>query len=100
MKKGDIVQWYIDIGLKNGIENNVPWIDDLFLDIVVLPSKEIFFLDEDELENAFRDSIISKEQYDLALKEASIIFEQLKQNEFRLLALADQQKKQLEKMLK
>lgn len=67
---------------------------------MVLPSKEIFFLDEDELENAFRDNIISKEQYDLALKEASIIFEQLKQNELRLLALADQQKKQLEKMLK
>lgn len=97
---GDIVQWYIDICLEHGTENNVPWMDDLFLDIVVLPSKEVFLLDEEELEDAYRDRTISKEQYDLAWKEASDILEQLKQDKFRLLALAEQQKKELEKKLK
>lgn len=97
---GDIVQWYIDICLEHGTENNVPWMDDLFLDIVVLPSKEVFLLDEDELEDAYRDRTISKELYDLAWKEASDILEQLKQDQFRLLALAEQQKKELEKKLK
>ncbi|WP_400242147.1 DUF402 domain-containing protein [Niallia sp. JL1B1071] len=97
---GDIVQWYIDICLENGIDNNAPWMDDLFLDIIVLPSKEVFLLDEDELEEALRERAISKEQYDLAWKEASDILEQLKQDQFRLLALAEQQKKELEKKLK
>lgn len=49
---GDIVQWYIDICLRNGVENNVPWMDDLFLDIVVLPNGEIIEKDADELEEA------------------------------------------------
>ncbi|WP_223829658.1 DUF402 domain-containing protein [Paenibacillus arenilitoris] len=39
--EGRIVQWYIDICQTIGLnEDNVPWIDDLFLDIVVLPSGE------------------------------------------------------------
>lgn len=99
-KDGDIVQWYIDICLEHGTEDNVPWMDDLFLDIVVLPTKEIYLLDEEELVNAYKDNYISNEQYDLAWKEASDILEQLKQDQFRLLALADQHKKQLEKKLK
>lgn len=97
---GVIVQWYIDICLENGIENNVPWMDDLFLDIVVLPSKEVFILDEDELEIAFRERAISKEQYNLAWKEASDIIEQLKLGEFRLLELAHKHMKQLKKVLR
>ncbi|MGN8842967.1 DUF402 domain-containing protein [Niallia sp. HCP3S3_B10] len=97
---GEIVQWYIDICLEHGTENNVPWMDDLFLDIVVLPSKEVLLLDEEELEDAYRNRTISKEQYDLAWKEASDILEQLKEDQFRLLALAEQQKKELEKKLK
>lgn len=41
-EKGQIVQWYIDICDTNGVsEDNVPWMDDLFLDIVVLPSGEV-----------------------------------------------------------
>jgi uncharacterized protein len=97
---GEIVQWYIDICLEQGTENNVPWMDDLFLDIAVLPSKEVFILDEDELEIAFRERAISKEQYDLAWKEASDIIEQLKLGEFRLLELAHKHMKQLKKLLR
>jgi predicted RNA-binding protein associated with RNAse of E/G family len=34
--KGEIVQWYIDICYMNGVSSdNVSWMDDLFLDIVV-----------------------------------------------------------------
>ncbi|MFF2755134.1 DUF402 domain-containing protein [Psychrobacillus sp. NPDC058041] len=51
-ENGEIVQWYIDICYQIGIEKDVPWWDDLFLDVVVLPSGEIIVLDEDELEDA------------------------------------------------
>ena len=60
---GNLVQWYIDICLENGVENGVPWVDDLYLDVVVLPSGEIIQLDEDELEDALKTGIISKSLY-------------------------------------
>ncbi|UQZ76999.1 hypothetical protein C2I17_21980 [Niallia circulans] len=79
--EGDIVQWYIDICLEIGIEKNVPWMDDLFLDIVMLPSNEIYLLDKDELENAYKENSITKHQYNLAWKEANGIIEQLKRDQ-------------------
>lgn len=79
--EGDIVQWYIDICLEIEIEKNVPWMDDLFLDIVMLPSNEIYLLDKDELENAYKENSITKHQYNLAWKEANGIIEQLKRDQ-------------------
>src|SRR5690606_26499018 len=66
--QGKVVQWYIDICKTQGLtEQRVPWFDDLYLDVVVLPSGEIFLMDEDELQDAFiagdvtsRDVIMAK----------------------------------------
>ena len=97
---GEIVQWYIDICLENGVEDGVPWMDDLYLDIVVLPSGEIFLLDEDDLEQAYKSGTISKEKYDLALNEVKEIMSQLDNDEFRLMTLAQEHKRMLENELK
>lgn len=43
------------------------------LDIVLLPSGEIFLLDEDELKEALDNKIITKAQYDNAYSEANRI---------------------------
>lgn len=58
--KGNIVQWYIDICLKNGLDRNIPWLDDLFLDIILLPSEEVIQKDADELEEAYLNGIIEE----------------------------------------
>ena len=58
---GEIVQWYIDICYEIGIENNVPWVDDLILDIVVLPTGEIIQLDDDELKEALESGSINQQ---------------------------------------
>lgn len=68
---GEIVQWYIDICLKNGLDRNIPWMDDLFLDIVLLPSGEVIQKDDDELEEAYLNGIIDKSLYNLAWDEAN-----------------------------
>lgn len=35
--EGQVVQWYIDICYRNGInEAGIPWMDDLYLDLIVL----------------------------------------------------------------
>ena len=73
-EKREIVQYYIDITEKNeirGYENS--YFYDIFLDIVLLPSGEIFLLDEDELKEALDSKIITKAQYDGAYSEANRI---------------------------
>lgn len=40
-EKGEVVQWYFDITLANALtKEGVPYFDDLFLDVVVLPNKD------------------------------------------------------------
>lgn len=69
-EKKEIVQWYFDITLANALtKDGVPYFDDLFLDVVVLPNKEIFVLDEDELLNALNNGNISEDDYRLARAE-------------------------------
>ena len=83
--KGEIVQWYIDICYEVGWENSIPWMDDLILDIVVLPTGEVFQLDEEELEEALENGSINQEMYDLARNEAARITTCIKENQFKLL---------------
>lgn len=66
--KNEIVEWYFDIINSAGIENNVPFIEDLYLDIVITYLGEIIILDRDELEQAYIEKDITKEQLKLALK--------------------------------
>lgn len=67
--KKEIVEWYFDVTYNAGIEDNVPYIDDLYLDVVITDLGEIIILDEDELEEAYENHDITKEQYELAINE-------------------------------
>ena len=96
---GEIVQWYIDICYKIGMENNIPWMDDLILDIVVLPAGEIIQLDEEELEEAFESGSITQEMYDLARREATKITKGIKEKQFILLDFSKSHKEMLERHL-
>ncbi|MEH7884343.1 DUF402 domain-containing protein [Bacillus sp. JJ1609] len=96
--KGEIVQWYIDICYQNGIENERPWLDDLFLDIVVLPKGEIFQLDKDELEVAFVTKIIDQPLYELARSKAEVITGLIEINEFHFLKLSEIHKDRLQRL--
>ncbi|WP_423410158.1 DUF402 domain-containing protein [Heyndrickxia sp. MSNUG] len=84
---GEIVQWYIDICHQIGIENGRPWLDDLFLDIVVLPTGEIFLIDEDELEEALVKRMIDLPLYELARSKSEAITRLIEVKEFPLLEL-------------
>lgn len=97
--EGEIVQWYIDICLKNGFDNDGPWMDDLFLDIIVLPTEEVFLKDEDEIEEALSKGIIDEFLYQLAWTETNKIQEMLKQDKFLLLNLAKTHKEYLLRLI-
>lgn len=67
--KKEILEYYFDITYKNGLdeETNIPYYEDLYLDITVKNNK-IEILDEDELQEALDNKEITKEQFDLANK--------------------------------
>lgn len=67
-----LVQWYFDITYRNGIgDDGIPFYDDLYLDIVILPPLDIYLLDEDELDEARDTKEINEEQYNLAYNVAN-----------------------------
>ncbi len=59
-------EWYFDIVISNGIEDGIPYEDDLYLDVVIVPDGRIHILDEDELLDAYNQGIITKEELDIA----------------------------------
>jgi hypothetical protein len=80
---GNVVQWYIDICKTQGLtEQQVPWFDDLYLDIVKLPTGELMLLDEDELEEAVEDGIILPKDADLARQTAARLLDAIRKGLF------------------
>ncbi|MDQ0351937.1 putative RNA-binding protein associated with RNAse of E/G family [Alkalibacillus filiformis] len=97
--KGEVVQWYIDLSLETGLENNIPYYDDLFLDIVVLPNGQVFLLDEEELQDAFAYGTIDESLYNLAGQEANRLLRMIELGQFKLFKYTEVHKEELLKKL-
>ena len=65
---GNFVQYYFDVTLRNVINEENSYFEDLFLDIIVQGKNEIAVLDSDELKLALKEKIISKKEFKLARK--------------------------------
>lgn len=77
-EKNEIIEWYFDISRKIGKENGVPYEDDMYLDIVIMPDGNQILLDKDELDKAFQNNEISEVDYNNAIKEAESLMELMK----------------------
>ncbi len=97
---GQLVQTYIDICLRTGSEDGRVYWEDLFLDLIVLPSGEVLLVDADELETAQEQGIISEAEYTLAWVEAKQLQKQLQNGTFPLVTHAEVIKERLEQQLK
>lgn len=67
--KREIIKWYIDIVSGVGIDNGVPYMEDMYLDLDLLPTGELKVLDRDELDEAFAKELISREDYENTIRE-------------------------------
>ena len=57
-------EWYFDISKRNFLdENGTPCIDDIFLDLVIMPNGKAFTIDADELQEALDRSEITREDF-------------------------------------
>lgn len=66
--KQELVEWYFDVVNAIGETDGVPYIQDLYLDVVITYLGEQIVLDEDELLEAKETGKITNDQYALALK--------------------------------
>lgn len=87
---GELVQWYIDIVGRVGVdERGIPWYEDLYLDIVIAPQGGMLLLDVAELDEALRQGKVTHNEYNVAWREASILLDALEADLFPLLWLSD-----------
>ena len=80
--KGEIIQWYIDITYQNGVEDRLPFMVDLYLDIIVLPTGEIIEKDQDELLEALQNHEITQQQFDFAYNIFNQVLNQIQNDTF------------------
>jgi len=79
-EKKEILEYYFDISLGNGLHEKtlVPYYQDLYLDVTII-NGEIKILDEDELEEALKDGIIDMETYELAKNALDNLLKELRE---------------------
>lgn len=95
-----LVQVYFDVTKENCIrENGDSHFYDLFVDVVYIPNAGIAVLDEDELEQALEEGVISEEEYRLALSTAERLVSGLETRGAELEAFCHAQRKALEEKL-
>ena len=63
----EVIVWYIDMIAGQGVEDDIPFFYDLYLDLIVYPDGTILTDDMDELEEALKRGDISKELFKLAI---------------------------------
>lgn len=71
--KNNLIEWYFDISKEVGIEDGIPYEDDLYLDMVLAPDGRIFILDEDELQDALNKKEILQADVDLAYNTLNML---------------------------
>lgn len=96
-EKEKIVEWYFDIARGVGEENGVPYEDDLYLDVVLVPDGRIHLLDEDELDDAYKKREINQKEFDMAYRVANEIIEKYQEKD-NIEKLKDFSNKYLEKI--
>lgn len=80
-EESKILLWYIDMIAKQGVDDDdIPYFDDLYLDLVVYPDGSVLEDDRDELEEALRQGDITLEQFRLANDTCSKLKEEVLSN--------------------
>ena len=88
--KKEIIEYYFDIIKGSGLDEvyNVPYFDDLYLDITILNStKEIKIIDEEELVTAYRNHDISNDDYRLVLNVKEKLLKEIRSWSNKLLKI-------------
>ena len=98
---GQILQWFIDLCLSHGTTTEgIPWWDDLYLDVAILPSGQIFVLDADELDEALDKGIISAKDHSSMWQEAQRLIDLIREERLDVLGFSARHRQQLMPLLR
>lgn len=85
-----LVQWTVSICKCQGVtDKNIPWYDDLYLTIVILPTGRLYVNNEERLEDAVRRGELAEEDSRLAWKTAHHVIDEYRKGSFDLLLMSD-----------
>ena len=82
--KNEIFGYYLDVTDGMEVRNGIPYYNDLYLDVIYdndknieAIEKKLYIIDEDELEDALNQNIITRKQYDDAYKMANRLISEI-----------------------
>ena len=78
--KDNLIQYYFDISKEVGVENGMPYEDDLYLDLVITSDNKELVLDEDELLTAKEEGLITEEDVEEAYETLKFLEEKYVKN--------------------
>lgn len=96
--KLELVEFYFDIAKKIKYKAKIPSYEDLYLDITMTANNEVEFVDEDELEEAYKLADVKQKDYEIAKKAADKIVSKFHRTE-EFEKLKEISEKYLEKLI-
>lgn len=87
--KNNLIEWYFDISKEVGIEDGIPYEDDLYVDIVITPNGRKEILDEEELMDALNKNEITQKDVELVYETVKLIEDKFVNNFSYLTDLTD-----------
>lgn len=89
-RQGRVVQWYIDICAQHGLDSRgIPWLDDLYVDVIVAPDGALEMRDVEELEQAVQHGLIDHQTAAWARSVAGEVCEQVRSGRLVELQLSE-----------
>ena len=88
-ENNNLIEWYFDVSKKIGVEDGIPYEDDLYLDLVINPMGESTILDKDELKDALDKKDITIDDYKLAYKIIDMLQREYVDNFDHLVAITE-----------
>lgn len=97
---GRLIQIYFDITAGNCFEDpDDPWFEDMYLDIVLTGRGELCVMDQDELDAALTEGLISEEAYQKAEADCQRLYAYLEQNRETVIGLCGRVFRELGELL-
>lgn len=79
--KSEFIQFTFNIGKNVQYKGKIPFLDDLYLDIVLTSENEVEFNGEEELENTYKSGNLKQKDYEIARKAADKVLHKFHKRE-------------------
>lgn len=95
-ERDKLVQSVVTVCKSQGVTSgNIPWYDDLYLNVVILPSGQLYVTGEDRLDEAVRRGELGEADKRLAWETANLVVNEHRSGSFDMLLMSDKHLQEL-----